>query len=98
VNIHKHARLTPAGRWAAVQRRLAGELPEAIGQAMNCTGRTVEKWLARYRAEGRAGLEDRSSRPRRLARQLPRHQRRQIIKARAKRWSSTRIAHHFGIP
>jgi transposase InsO family protein len=96
VNIHKHARLTPAGRWAAVQRRLAGELPEAIGQARHYTGRTLEKWLARYRAEGRAGLEDRSSRPRRLARQLPRHHCRQITKARAKRWS--RIAHHFGIP
>ncbi|MCG2969131.1 helix-turn-helix domain-containing protein, partial [Escherichia coli] len=26
---------------------------------------TVSKWVARYKAEGAAGLEDRSSRPRR---------------------------------
>jgi len=90
--------LTPAGRWEAVRRRLAGEPAATVGPALGCSARTVEKWLARYRAAGRAGLADRSSRPRRLARQLPRHRRRQITKARAQRWSSTRIAHHFGIP
>jgi len=40
-------------------------------------------------------LADRSSRPRRLARQLPRHQRRQILRSRHKRWSSLRIAQHY---
>jgi transposase InsO family protein len=32
--------------------------------------RTARKWVARWRAEGTAGLENRSSRPRRIARQL----------------------------
>src|SRR5580765_798761 len=35
-------------------------------QAAGVSGRTCSKWVARYRAEGEAGLSDRSSAPRRV--------------------------------
>jgi len=65
---------------------------------MGVSLRTVHKWVGRFRADGRAGLGDRSSRPQRIARQLPRRQRRQILRARHKRWSSLRIANHYRLP
>src|SRR3546814_1663115 len=39
------------------------ETPRAVATALGVSRRTVAKWLARYRAEGEAGLADRSSRP-----------------------------------
>ena len=64
MNSHKHARLTPAGRALLVQRVLdEGWSMAAATQAMGVSGRTGFKWLARFRAEGAAGLCDRSSRP-----------------------------------
>jgi transposase InsO family protein len=62
------------------------------------SARTVWKWLARYRREGRAGLADRSSRPHRLARRRPRYQHRQMLHRRQQRWSSLRIAQHYHLP
>jgi transposase InsO family protein len=59
--------------------------------------RTIWKWVRRVRETGGV-VEDRSSRPARIARQLPRHQRRQILRSRRKRWSSLRIANHYGLP
>jgi transposase InsO family protein len=98
VNTHKNARLTPAGRQAIIARALAGVPVAEVARGACVSARTVWKWLARYRAEGAAGLADRSSRPRRLARRRPRHQHRQIVKARQRRWSSLRIAQHYQLP
>ncbi|MBK6458550.1 MAG: DDE-type integrase/transposase/recombinase [Gemmatimonadetes bacterium] len=62
---------------------------------------TLRKWARRADAAGDdspAALTDRSSRPHRLARHLPRHQRRQILRCRRdKRWSSLRIAQHYAL-
>ncbi|MBK8249902.1 MAG: hypothetical protein IPK85_21295 [Gemmatimonadetes bacterium] len=55
--------------------------------------RTIWKWVHRVRTT--ATTRDRSSRPHRLARQLPRRRRRQILCARHKRWSSLHIAQHY---
>jgi transposase InsO family protein len=98
VNTHKNARLTPAGRLAVVTRVLAGEPIAAVARGSSVSARTVWKWLARYRAEGAAGLVDRSSRPHRLARRRPRYQHRQILHRRRQRWSSLRIAQHYQVP
>jgi transposase InsO family protein len=67
----------------------------AVGAGVSV--RTIWKWVRRFREAG-ATLQDRSSRPARIARQLPRHQRRQILRSRRKRWSSLRIANHYGLP
>lgn len=98
MNTHQNARLTPAGRQAIVHRALAGVPVAEVARGACVSARTVWKWLARFRAEGAAGLQDRSSRPHHLARRRPRHQHRQIVRARTKRWSSLRIAQHLQLP
>ena len=67
MNSHKHARLTPMGRALLVSRVLEmGWTVAAASQAGGISCRTGYKWLARFKAEGPAGLLDRSSRPRRM--------------------------------
>lgn len=71
MDIHHNARLTPHGRARIVRRVLGGETVRMVAEAAGVCPRTVRKWLARYRAEGSAGLRDRSSRPHRLHRPTP---------------------------
>lgn len=97
MNIHKNARLTVAGRAAVVARVAAGEPVSAIAAAVGVSRQTVYKWCARAR-QREAALHDRSSRPRRSPTRLPRHRRRQIHRARQRRWSSPRIAQHYQLP
>jgi transposase InsO family protein len=69
---HRKAKLTPAGRFLLVERVLVEGWPPAHAAAMAGVSRpTVYKWLNRYRYEGLAGLEDRSSRPRRCPHRTP---------------------------
>jgi cytochrome bd ubiquinol oxidase subunit I len=68
MNIHKNARLTPIGRERLVGLVESGQTPETAARRAGVCPRTVRKWLARFRAEGVAGLQDRSSRPHRLHR------------------------------
>src|SRR3546814_18255892 len=64
MNIHKNARTTPYSRAEIVRRVMVlRETPRAVATALGVSRRTVAKWLARYRAEGEAGLVDRISRP-----------------------------------
>lgn len=64
MNIHSGARTCPASRALLVQRVLQeGWSAAEAGEALGVSRRTVYKWLQRYREEGAAGLEDRSSRP-----------------------------------
>jgi transposase InsO family protein len=58
----------------------------------------VYRWWRRYRAEGVAGLADRSSRPHRSPRALPRYRRRQIGRLRHQRQSALEIAAALGLP
>jgi transposase InsO family protein len=62
MNIHKNARTTPQSRGLLVHRVLREQWPvSAVAMAFGVSERTVYKWLARYRAEGLAGLADRRS-------------------------------------
>jgi transposase-like protein len=71
MNSHKHARLTPKGRALLVSRVLdEGWSVSAASEAAGVSKRTGFKWLARFKAEGAAGLSDRSSRPLRSPRSL----------------------------
>jgi transposase InsO family protein len=92
VNIHQHARLTPIGRACLIRRIEAGEKPAAVGASLGISVRTVYKWWGRWRAEGMAGLADRSSRPRRCPRRLEAEQVKEIERLRRAGWSSIRIA------
>ena len=81
--LHRTAKLTPAGRRLLVDRILIEGWPPATAAEMVGVSRaTAYKWLRRYRAEGPAGLEDRSSRPRRRPRALPDREVRRILVAR----------------
>ena len=60
---HRNARTTVYARGLMVQRHLAGWPQARIAEQLGVSRPTVSKWIGRYRAEGWAGLEDRSSRP-----------------------------------
>ena len=70
MDVHKNARLTPRGRGLLVERARR-EGVRAAAAAFEVSPKTVRKWMCRQAAEGAAGLEDRSSRPRRSPRALP---------------------------
>ena len=60
---HGNARTTVHGRKLIVARHRAGWPQAHIAAAMGISRKCVRTWIARYRAEGEAGLVDRSSRP-----------------------------------
>jgi transposase InsO family protein len=68
---HPRAKLTVQGRRLLVQRVLEqGWPPAEAARAQGVSVATCYKWLGRYRAEGLAGLADRSCRPHRSPRRL----------------------------
>jgi len=66
MDMHKNARLTPHGRERLVKMVLSGQTPQAASEAAGVCPRTGRKWVERFKQEGVAGLQDRSSRPHRL--------------------------------
>jgi len=92
MNVHKNARLTPRGRERIVRQVASGQTPKAVGEAAGVCPRTVRKWLARYRSEGLAGLQDRSSRPHRLYRPTPDSVVEQVEALRRQRYTGKQIA------
>jgi transposase InsO family protein len=74
-----------------------GETAKAVAQAFGTTAKTVGKWIDRYQAEGLAGLEDRSSRPKRLRDPTPAETIEQIIALRRQRLPGKQIARECGV-
>jgi transposase InsO family protein len=72
MKVHANAPLGPKGRETMVVRVLeqGWSLTEAA-EAVGVSERTCSKWVARYRAEGAAGLVDRSSAPRSIPHRTP---------------------------
>ena len=97
MNIHKNARLTPLGREHLVKAVLEGQTPEAAGRAAGVCARTVRKWVARFKAEGIAGLRDRTSRPHRLYRPTPPAVVERVEALRRQRFTGKQIAAELGI-
>jgi transposase-like protein len=93
VNIHKNAKLTPAGRGELVRRVLfEKQSVREVGRAMGVSSRTVRKWVKRYRVHGESGLLDLSSRPHRSPRQLDARLVRSIERLRRRRLTGLEIA------
>lgn len=93
MNMHKNARLTIFGRERLVKHVLEqGFTPAQASAAAGVSVRTVYKWLARHRTEGRAGLLDRASRPKRLRSALSERQRQGIERLRRERRPYREIA------
>ena len=61
---HRNARLTLHGRRLLVERiRVEGQAVAHVAKAMGISRQCAHRWVARFEAEGDAGLHDRSSRP-----------------------------------
>ena len=98
MDIHKNARLTPHSR-AEWGRRVVHDRPSptAVATAFGLCSKTVRKWVARWRAEGEAGLVDRSSRPCRLRRPTPAAVAARVGELRRRRWTGKAIAAELGV-
>lgn len=98
MNIHKNARLTPLSRAELVRRvRHGGQSATTVAAALGVTVKTVNKWVARFEAEGSEGLADRSSRPHRLYRPTPASIVEQVEALRRQRWTGKQIAAKVGV-
>ena len=68
MKLHANAPLSPKGRQLLIDRiEIESQLVRQAAQSLGISERTARKWLARYRAEGPAGLIDRSSAPKVVA-------------------------------
>ncbi|WP_226533442.1 leucine zipper domain-containing protein, partial [Microbacterium paraoxydans] len=85
---HARASLTPQGRLKLVQLVLdQGWTQARAAERFQVARGTVSKWVTRFRAEGRAGLEDRSSRPHRSPNQTSQRTEHRIVSLRVtRRW------------
>ncbi|HEY3556448.1 MAG TPA: IS481 family transposase, partial [Kribbella sp.] len=97
---HANAALTPRARL-----RLARLIVEegwsyaAAAKMFMVASKTARKWAERYRAEGPAGMADRSSRPHRSPAKTPPQTVRQIVRLRWRlRLGPVQIAGRVGIP
>jgi transposase InsO family protein len=96
---HRRARLTVFGRQLLVARIEAGHPAAHVAEQLGISRATAYKWARRYRAEGDAGLEDRSSRPRRSPRRLAPAIEAEILAARASwRYGPDRLGPLLGRP
>ena len=93
MDIHKNARLTPHSRAELVHRVIENrQSAKAVARAFGICPKTVRKWVARFRAEGPEGLQDRSSRPHKLRQPTPAPVVERIAALRRQRWTGLRIA------
>jgi transposase len=92
MNVHKNARTTMHSRAELVRRVRAGQAPRAVATALGIDLKTVKKWVARFAAEGPAGLVDRSSRPHHLNSPTSGEVCACIVELRRQRWTGKQIA------
>jgi transposase InsO family protein len=98
MRIHANARTCPNSRRLLVRRiEEEGWALTAAAEAAGVSVRTARKWLARWRAEGEAGLLDRSSAPRRRPTRLPADRLEAIEALRRLRMTAAEIAEVLGM-
>jgi transposase InsO family protein len=96
---HPRPKLTVFSRQLLVSRVQAGWPAAHVAEQLGISRATAYKWLRRYRAEGEAGLLDRSSRPHRSPRRLPDAVEARILAARAEwRYGPDRLGPLLGLP
>jgi len=99
VKLHPNAKTTPYTRAQMVERveRLGWAVSD-VAQAAAVSERTVYRWIARYRAEGTAGLDDRPCRAKRIAHRTPDGRVVRIEKLRHQRLTAAEIAMRLQMP
>ncbi len=97
---HRNARLTVYARRLLVERVVGQGRPVAhVVAELGCSRATGYKWLARWRAEGEPGLQDRPSTARRLPGKTPAEIERQVCRLRTERkLGPRRLAALLGLP
>ncbi len=96
---HANARLTPHGRWLLVSRVLAGRPVAHVAKELGVSRQCAHRWVNRFRAEGRAGLQDRSSAPRNRPRRTSIELEAAVLAARSRlRCGPIGIAASTGVP
>ena len=99
MNVHRRAKTCPESRGLLVRRvLLEGWTRQETAEGLGISVRTTSKWLRRYRLEGAAGLQDRSSRPLRIPSSTPERVRRRILNLRGKRLMGREVAEVLGLP
>ena len=98
MKLHGNARTCPKSRRLLVARVLEQQrsLTEAAAAA-GVSERTARKWIARFRADGEAGLLDRSSAPKRIPRRTPAERVESIEALRRLRLTAAEIAQALGM-
>lgn len=97
--LHANAKLTPRGRRLLVGRIASGRPIAHVAAEMGVARQTASRWWRRWLAEGVAGLEDRSSRPRRSPRRLAIGRERAVERLRRReKLGPARIGARLGLP
>jgi transposase InsO family protein len=96
---HPRSKLTVFGRRLLVSRVEQGWPAAQVAGQLGVSRTTAYKWVRRYRAEGEAGLRDRSSRPRRSPRRTSAAREAEILAVRAEwRYGPDRLGPLLGLP
>ena len=98
MKIHANARTCPNSRKLLVTRIEEEDWSLMVAaEAAGISERSARKWLSRWRAEGEAGLLDRSSAPRRVPSRLPADRLEAIEALRRLRMTAAEIAEVLGM-
>jgi transposase InsO family protein len=98
MNIHKNARLTPLRREEMALSVIGGRLSKAdAARTYDVSAKIVARWVERFKAEGRAGMADRSSRPRVMPGMTDQAVADRIVTLRRQRWTGHHIALEVGV-
>jgi transposase InsO family protein len=97
---HANARLNAHGRRLLVVRVIDQGRPVAhVAKELGVSRQCAHRWVARFRAEGEAGLLDRSSRPRRCPRRTPIEVEQRVLEVRrVQRRGQDWIGPELGVP
>jgi transposase InsO family protein len=97
--MHRNAPLTPQGRLRLCQMIEEGWTIASSAESMRISRQTAHKWWRRYQEAGEAGLEDRSSRPRRCPTKTPPKVERRLVELRRRhQLGPARLAPRAGVP
>src|SRR5215211_2534855 len=98
MKVHANAPLGPKGRKLMVLRVIEqGWSVTEAAEAAGVSDRTCSKWIARYRAEGEAGLLDRSSAPKSIPHRTPEQLVEIVVALRKLRMTGAEIAFCLGM-
>jgi transposase InsO family protein len=99
MDLHQNARSCPASRVVLVERvTKSGWTVREAAVSLGISERRAYVWLARYRAEGEAGLRDCSSRPHRTPQRMPLDRLERVLALRRERRSASEIAGMVKVP